>query len=253
MKLVKYFEFHQKDLEPIKSFHIKDELNPKVWEDFEIDPEIREQLLKIGEDFYEGYEFEADVMDIVLVGSLCNYNWSEKYSDFDLHIIINYLDIDENYDLVKKTCDYAKKIWNDQHDIVIKNYEVEIALQDIQDLKDSIKTGKMGGVYSLLENKWIKKPKKIEFEPDEDLISEKAKSIMMIVDDIEEEAEEDKYKSFEEKITKVWKKIKDLRKRGLEEGGEYSIGNLVFKLLRRNNYISKIIELKSKTYDKQFQ
>lgn len=253
MKLVKYFEFHQKDLEPIKSFHIKDELNPKVWEDFEIYPEIREQLLKIGEDFYEGYEFEADVMDIVLVGSLCNYNWSEKYSDFDLHIIINYLDIDENYDLVKKTCDYAKKIWNDQHDIVIKNYEVEIALQDIQDLKDSIKTGKMGGVYSLLENKWIKKPKKIEFEPDEDLISEKAKSIMMIVDDIEEEAEEDKYKSFEEKITKVWKKIKDLRKRGLEEGGEYSIGNLVFKLLRRNNYISKIIELKSKTYDKQFQ
>lgn len=253
MKLVKYFEFHQKDLEPIESFHIKDELNPKVWEDFEIDPEIREQLLKIGEDFYEGAEFEADVMDIVLVGSLCNYNWSEKYSDFDLHIIINYLDIDENYDLVKKTCDYAKKVWNDQHDIVIKNYEVEIALQDIQDLKDSIKTGKMGGVYSLLENKWIKKPKKIEFEPDEDLISEKAKSIMMIVDDIEEEAEEDKYEAFEEKITKVWKKIKDLRKRGLEEGGEYSIGNLVFKLLRRNGYIGRIIELKGKIYDKQFK
>ena len=253
MKLVKYFEFHEKDLEPIKSFNIKDELNPKVWEGFELDSEIRKQLLKIGEDFYEGTELEADVLDIVLVGSLCNYNWSEKYSDFDLHIIINYLDIDENYDLVKKTCNYAKKIWNKQHEIIIKNYEVEIALQDIKDLDESIETGKMGGVYSLLEDKWIKKPKKIEFEPDEDLISEKAKSIMMIVDDIEDEAEEDKYEAFEEKISKVWKKIKDLRKRGLEEGGEYSIGNLVFKLLRRNGYVGRIIELKGKIYDKQFK
>jgi hypothetical protein len=253
MKLVKYFEFHEKDLEPIKSFNIKDELNPKVWEGFELDSEIREQLLKIGEDFYEGTELEADVLDIVLVGSLCNYNWSEKYSDFDLHIIINYLDIDENYDLVKKTCNYAKKIWNKQHEIIIKNYEVEIALQDIKDLDESIETGKMGGVYSLLEDKWIKKPKKIEFEPDEDLISEKAKSIMMVVDDIEDEAEEDKYEAFEEKISKVWKKIKELRKRGLEEGGEYSIGNLVFKLLRRNGYVGRIIELKGKIYDKQFK
>ncbi len=250
--IIKYFEFLQKDFEPVESFYLKDELNPKVWEDFEIDDEIREQLLKIGGDFYDGTDFEADVQDIVLVGSLCNYNWSERYSDYDLHVIIDYYDIDENYDLVKKTCDYAKKVWNDQHDIKIKGYDVEIALQDVKDLKESIQGGKMGGVYSLLKDKWIKKPEKVEFEPDEDLIIEKAKSIMMTVDEIEEEAEEDKYDAFEEKISKVWKKIKDLRKRGLEEGGEFSIGNLVFKLLRRNDYIAKIIELKRKSYDKQF-
>lgn len=252
MMLNKYLEFVKSD-NTIRSFYMKDELDSRLWDNFEINPDVREQLLKIGEDFYEGVDFEADVMDIVLVGSLCNYNWSRRFSDIDLHIIINYLDIDENYDLVKKTCNYAKKIWNKQHEIIIKNYEVEIALQDIKDLDESIETGKMGGVYSLLEDKWIKKPKKIEFEPDEDLISEKAKSIMMVVDDIEDEAEEDKYEAFEEKISKVWKKIKDLRKRGLEEGGEYSIGNLVFKLLRRNGYVGRIIELKGKIYDKQFK
>ena len=254
MKLVKYFEFHKKDLEPIKSFYLKEELNSKIWDDFNLDKDVREQLVRIAQDFYEKIELPSDVVDIALCGSLCNYNWSEKYSDFDLHIIINFSDVDENYELVEKVCDYAKKVWNEQHDIKIKGYDVEIAVQDSDDLKKAIAGGRMGGVFSLLNNKWIKRPERIDFEPDEKLISEKAKTIMMSVDDVEEQSEEDKYDAFEEKISKVWKKIKDYRQSGLEsESGEYSVGNLVFKLLRRNGYIGKIMELKRKTYDKQFK
>jgi hypothetical protein len=255
MKVDKYFEFVQADLEPIKSFYLKDELNPKVWgEESELDSEIREQLLQIAQDFYENIEMPADVVDIAFCGSLCNYNWSEKYSDFDLHVIIDFNDIDDNYELVEKACDYAKKVWNAQHDIKIKGYEVEIAIQDGADLNKAIDGGRMGGVFSLLNNKWIKKPERADFEPDEKLISEKAKTIMMTVDDIEEESEEDKYETFEEKISKIWKKIKNYRQSGLEsESGEYSVGNLVFKLLRRNGYIGKIMEMKRKLYDKQFK
>ena len=255
MKVDKYFEFVQADLEPIKSFYLKDELNPKVWdEESELDSEIREQLLQIAQDFYENIEMPADVVDIAFCGSLCNYNWSEKYSDFDLHVIIDFDDVDDNFELVEKACDYAKKVWNAQHDIKIKNYEVEIAIQDNDDLNKAIEGGRMGGVFSLLNNRWIKRPERADFEPDESLISEKAKTIMMSVDDIEEESEEDKYEAFDEKISKVWKKIKDYRQSGLEsESGEYSVGNLVFKLLRRNGYIGKIMELKRKVYDNQFK
>jgi hypothetical protein len=254
MKLIKYFEFVQDDFEPIKTFHLKDELNPKIWDNFEMDESIREQILKIGQDFYEGVDLPVDVVDIVLCGSLCNYNWSEKYSDFDLHIIIDFTKINANYDIVEKLCDYAKKIWNAQHDIKIRGYEVEVAIQDVDDLKKSIEAGRMGGVFSLMKNKWIKKPKKEDFEPDESMIREKAKTIMMAVDDIESELEEDKYDAFKEKIDKVWKKIKTYRQSGLDsESGEYSIGNLVFKLLRRNGYISKIMKMKKESYDKQFE
>lgn len=254
MRFKKFEEFNQKDLEPIKSFYLKDELSPKVWENFDIDSEIREQLVRIAQDFYENIELNTEVVDIALCGSLCNYNWSEKYSDFDLHIIIDFSDVDENYELVEKLCDYAKKIWNEQHNIKIKGYDVEIAIQDDDDLKKAISTGRMGGVYSLMKDKWIKKPERVEFEPDEKLITEKAKTIMMTVDDIENESDEDKYEAFESKISKVWKKIKDYRQSGLEsESGEYSVGNLVFKLLRRNGYISRIMDLKRKTYDKQFK
>lgn len=254
MKLNKYFEFNKSDFDAIKSFYLKDELNPKLWEDFKLDSQVREDLLRIAQDFFENTKIDAEVRDIALCGSLCNYNWSEKYSDYDLHIVIDFSDVDENYELVENLCDYAKKVWNEQHDIKIKGYEVEIAIQDETDLKEALSSTRMGGVFSLLNNKWLKRPTKEDFEPDEKLIKEKAKSLMIKIDDIEDEVEEDKYESFKEKIDKVWKKIKDFRKSGLEsESGEFSIGNLVFKLLRRNGYIGKIMELKKYAYEKQFK
>lgn len=247
MRFKKFEEFQEKDLEPIKSFYLKDELNPKLWDSFELDEDVREKLLQIAQDFYNSTELEADVKDIILTGSLANYNWSEKYSDYDLHILINFNDIDDNVELVKKFTDSAKKIWNDNHDIRIKGYEVEVYIQSIDEIHKS------SGVFSLLKNKWNVKPEKIEFIPDENEISEKAKSIMMSIDDIEEQVDEDKYSKLKEKIDKVWKKIKKQRQSGLEDGGEFSIGNLVFKLLRRNGYVSKIMELKRYSYDKQFE
>lgn len=248
MKLVKYFEFNQQDLEPVKSFRVKDELNPKIWNDFKIDDEVREDLLKIAEDFYNSTDLETDVEDIVLTGSLANYNWSEKYSDYDLHILIDFTKVNDVVDLVKKYVDSAKSIWNKEHDIKIKGYEVEVYIQDISEPHKST------GVFSLLNNKWNVKPEEFDFEPDEDMIAEKGKSVMMMVDELEEQVDEDKYDAFVEKVQKVWDKVKNYRKSGLEsEGGELSIGNLVFKFLRRNNYITKIMDMKKRAYDNQFK
>lgn len=248
MKVDKYFEFVQADLEPIKSFYIKDELNPKLWDNFELDDEVRQQLLQIAQDFYESTELKADVNDIILTGSLSNYNWSEKYSDYDLHILIDFKEVDDNVELVKKFADAAKKNWNDDHDIKISGYEVEVYIQDIDE------PHKSSGVFSLLNNKWNVRPEKMEFEPDEESLREKGKSVMMAVDGLEDEFGEDQYDKFKEKLDKVWDKIKNYRKSGLaEEGGELSLGNLVFKLLRRNGYIEKIMEMKRKSYDKQFK
>lgn len=248
MKLVKFFEFNKKDLEPIKSFHLKDELNPKIWDNFEIDTEVREQLLQIAQDFYESTDLHADVKDIVLTGSLANYNWSNRYSDYDLHILINFSDIDENIELVKKYTDSVKNIWNKNHEIKIRGYGVEVYIQN--STEEHISTG----IYSLLNDKWVVKPEKMKFKLDEKLIEEKGKSIMESIDELEEEINEYEYEEFHEKIQKVWEKIKNYRKSGLEEGiGELSTGNLVFKLLRRNNYIEKVLKLKREAYDKQFK
>ena len=146
MRYLKYFEFVQDDFEPIKSFHLKDELNPKIWDGEEMKPEIREQLLTISQDFYNTTDLDAKIKDVILTGSLANFNWSEKYSDYDLHILIDFKEVNEDEELVKKFVDAVKNIWNKEYDIIIEGYEVEVYIQDINDLQNifiscSLKSG----------------------------------------------------------------------------------------------------------------
>jgi hypothetical protein len=244
----KFFEFKgQSDqFKPIKSFYLKDNLNDKVWTDFEIDKDIREDLLKIAKDYIEYLDVDIEVEDIILTGSLANYNWSE-YSDFDIHILFDFSKINEDEVLVKKYLDSAGRLWNNQHDISISGFEVELYSQNISETHIS------SGQFSLINNKWNKKPSKENFVPDEDLIRQKAKTIMDKIDDLESELEKEaSHEELSDKITKLWKKAKENRKVGLDEEGEFSIENLVFKLMRRNGYIEKLIDLKTKIYDTQF-
>ena len=87
MKLSIY-EIEDIDLD---SFRTRDTLNSKVWtEDKKLKPEVRTQLLKIADDFFESLEVgDLEIDDIILTGSLSNYNWS-KYSDVDLHILVDF-------------------------------------------------------------------------------------------------------------------------------------------------------------------
>jgi len=249
MRLNKYFEFVQADLEPVKSFHLKDDLNPRVWGDSDkMITEVREQLLQIANDFYESVDIDADIKDIILTGSLANYNWSEKYSDYDLHILIDFKEVSDDIELVKKFVDGARKIFNDNYDLKIEGYEVEVYIQDVKEPHTST------GIYSILNDRWKVKPKRIDFELDEEAVKEKARNVMMRISDLEEEVGNIKHEEFIERVNKVWEKIKNFRKSGLEEeGGEFSIGNITFKLLRRNGYIGKIMDMKKKSYEKQFK
>ena len=249
MKYIKSFEFEEKDLEPISSFKIKDELNPKIWENEDkMFDEIREQLLEITEDFYESTDLTAEIKDIILTGSLSNYNWSSRYSDFDLHIVIDFNDVNDDYDLVKKLVTYAKNSWNNKYDLHIRGFEVEVYIQDFNEPHTA------SGIFSLLNNKWNVKPVKKTFTPDEESIRMKAESIMVDVDDLEKNSDNLDNEEFTELFEKVWDRIKRYRSEGLEtEAGEFSVGNLTFKLLRRNGYIGKLLKLKNESYENKFK
>lgn len=251
-KIKNLLEYVKGDFEPIKSFYLKDTLNKKIWCDFEIDDDVREKLIVIAEDFYDNTKLSANIKDIVLIGSLCNYNWSDKYSDYDVHIIVDFKDINNDTDLVEEYVDLSKKLWNNNNDIYIKGFEVELAIQDIDDFNQSKDSDRMGGVFSLSNNKWLKRPEKTDYVPNEKLIKEKAKTLMGHIDDLED-AFKNKNLLSQKRLKTVWKKIKKTRKMGLEEGGEFSVGNMVFKLLRRNGYIKKIMDLKKEIYKRQFE
>lgn len=247
--IAKFLEYKSSgDFDAIKSFYLQDDLNPKFWKEFEINEDTREDLLQIANDFIEHLDLgDIEIEDIVLTGSLANYNWSE-YSDFDLHVVFDFSQINEDEVLVKKYLDAAKSLWNEQHDLLLDGFEVELYSQNSSEKHIA------SGQFSLLNDKWIKKPSKENFEPDEELIKLKSETIIDKIDDIESDFKNGlEYDEISEKLNKVWKKIKDNRQKGLDKEGEYSTENLVFKLLRRNGYITKILDLKTKIYDKQFK
>jgi hypothetical protein len=224
----------------------KKELNPSFWKDDKFDPQIREKLLKIAKDFYEALKLTAPIKDIQLTGSLANYNWTDK-SDLDVHVLIDFNDVDDNVELVKKALDGARFIWNLRHNIKLRGFDVELYIQDIHEPHTA------SGLFSLLNNEWIRIPKYNPPDIDYKDVDKKYQGIISDILQMENLMATSDFSSFSEEelynhAQKLKKKIMDMRKEGLAREGEFSVENLVFKKLRNEGYIEKIIELISKAY-----
>ena len=235
----------------LSSFKPQPTLNNKIWKDNKLNPTVRTRLLKIADDFMEFSNIDKKVAeDVLFIGSLANYNWS-SYSDFDLHILVDFKKINEDVELVKEYFDGKKKVWNDAHEsLKIYGYPVEVYVQDVNEENASV------GVFSLETNKWVKKPKYIDDEIlDKKEIKKLASKLMTKIDNLYEKYNSKPDFSELEKISiqvkNLLDKIKRIRKESLKTSkGEMSIGNIVFKVLRRTEYLSKLMELKNLTYDK---
>jgi hypothetical protein len=231
------------DEEVLDSFKPKGNLEPKFFTDKKIDPQIKNKLLKIAKDFKNMFDFPFVIEDITLTGSLANYNWS-RYSDVDLHVIVDFDAVDENTELVKEAFGKASAIWNNQHDIFIEGYEVEIYVQNLREPHHST------GVYSLEDDRWIKEPgnRDQEYVPSE--VKRQAKLLIKRIDHIEKLVEIEEYDEALEAIERLKRKIKRMRQSGLASQGEYSPENLAFKVLRRMGQLERINNLRFGAYDK---
>ena len=211
-------------------------LNTNVWDTDSLKPVIRTKLLKIAQDFYAYLDVDAPLLDITLTGSLANFNYT-KASDFDLHLIFNYSDVDENVDLVEKFLSAKKSVWNDKHNIKIKGYEVELYAQNASEPHHST------GVYSIIKDEWIIKRKRVRGVNNLEAAKKKAKQMMREINTVL------KSPNRMSKIERMKEKIRNMRQSGLERAGEYSAENLAFKLLRRTDYIKQLYDAYNADYD----
>lgn len=222
-------------MEKIVEFH--ENLNPDLWIDEEnLNDEVLQKLLEASEEFYKFLNVQAPIEDIVILGSSANYTYT-KYSDIDLHLIINFTRVDEDIKFAKEYFDAKKYVWNNEHDIKMFGMEVEFYVQDTREKNSS------NAVYSIMNNKWVKKPEKENLKIDLKKIKSKAEGIKKSI-----EMSKDSLES----LNKIKEKIKNMRQCGLEKYGEYSVENLTFKYLRNKKVIEKMLFYIRDNFDKKF-
>lgn len=199
-----------------------DTLNPAIWEGTRLNEQVRVALLNVANKFLETVEGLVIVKDIVLTGSNANYNWT-KFSDLDLHIIV---DLGKNTEL-RSGLKAARLLWNTKHNIKIKGYAVELYVQESQELLIAT------GVYSLMHHKWLNQPVMTAPSIDHPAVRAKAQGM-------KKEIEDAIMTGAEMPVRVMLDKVSNLRRSGLQDKGEFSTENLVFKVLRNSGHIQKL-------------
>ena len=213
-----------------------DQLNPEVWNNTDLRVDVQYKLLEIARRFIEYLEVpNFKLVDVILRGSLVNYNYTQ-YSDFDLHIVTDFstldCDITEAFYLAKK------KIWNDEHDITIRGYEVELYVEDKAAKNVS------EGTYSVLDARWLRVPEHRQPDIDDRAVSAKARDLMTQINRaVKQGSVED--------ITRLQDKIRLMRQAGLDAGGEFSTENLAYKIIRNKKFLDKLYKTKNQRFDQE--
>jgi hypothetical protein len=227
-------------------------LNKKFFDDNDkLFNKIKKGLLKIVDKFKEHLDIEdLHIKDIVLTGSLANYNYNKK-SDVDIHILCDTKKINKDEELLVKYFKEKRDSWNNKYDIKIHGYPVQLYAQDYK----LAKVEDWAGLYSILNDKWIAKPTKEDKKIDFELVKKGTEEISNNINKLIEKYNNKKlsYGVAIEKLRSIDNNIKKIRKDSLnKEHSEFAIGNLIYKTLRNNGYLDKLRTFKAKLYKDKF-
>jgi hypothetical protein len=225
-------------------FGHKQTLNKDFWKDEKLDAEVRLAIIAIVKNFLKttNLEMTADEIDeIEFTGSLANYNYG-KYSDVDIHLLFDFSKIGDDPEFMRDYLTTKAINWNNRHNVTIFGHEVELYITDAGSDHHST------GVYSVKDDKWLVKPvrdTKLSAELNLNKVKDKADKISKEIDMLVS-VEGDLSL---ETIEGLKNKIKKMRVAGLETGGEFSIENLAFKLLRRRGELNTLYALMNQAQD----
>ena len=203
---------------------VNKELNPKLWQGGRLDGKVRQKLLEIARAFVDFVGIDLDVKDYTITGSNANFTWT-KYSDLDLHVIIEGTPTESQRELFTA----KKALWAEYHDITVRGLPVECYVQGESETHHST------GVYSIINNTWLIEPQKIEPDLDDQAVEAKNDSMLSQIEQALLAKDLEKLRSVKDKIT-------TMRRSGLDRTGEWSVENVVFKILRNLGLIDQITE-----------
>lgn len=208
------------------NFHAN--LNPSIWnEDGTMKDDVKTGLMAMADDFKDFLGLDSlNIVDITVSGSNAAYTYTPN-SDVDLHLVVK--SPDDLADIYRELFDAKKNLYNMTHKQTVKGYDVEFYVQDAEQPVKSM------GIFSLMRDKWISFPRRTKAE----------------VDDVSVEA---KVESFSDRIKfclgnddlqqakSVMAELRQMRKTGLDQGGEFSPENLAFKVIRTRGLLQKLYD-----------
>lgn len=200
-------------------------LNPALWKNNQLKPQIRLKLLEIAKNFIDFISIpKLNLRDITVSGSNAAYTYTD-HSDLDLHLIVSIPKDQEQ--ILKPLFDAKKNQYNFTRSIKIKGIDIEVYVQGSEDPHHS------AGIYSVLDNRWLSEPKQERVDINDDDVENKVNSYISKIRMALKSNNKQKILSVKDEIAKI-------RKAGLEQAGEFSVENLTFKVLRAKGYIDKL-------------
>jgi hypothetical protein len=229
------------DIYELDSYRLSDavkfhtELNPALWDGKTMRPEVRDALLKIADDFktFMGID-DLAIEDITVSGSNAAFSYT-PHSDIDLHLLVDFSKLNPD-DVYQELFNAKKYQYNDQHDIKIRGYDVELYVQD------SNKPVRSLGEYSIINNDWNRIPVQRRGNLDEKSTQQKYEKLKKLIELALSTNDLDR-------VTHITDTLKKYRQAGLDRHGEFGPENLAYKILRKQGLIQKIFDHKAALED----
>jgi hypothetical protein len=237
-----YAKYYTMNILELDSYNLGDavkfnsRLNPKIWAaDETMLPEVRDRLLEIAQDFREFLGItDLQLKDITVSGSNAAYTYT-PHSDIDLHLVVDLPEADAS-EVYRELFDAKKYQYNQQHNIKIGGYDVELYVQDAN------KPHHSQGIYSVANNEWTDVPKRRK--PTVDDISTRSK-----YEDLSQRIDSAIASNDFDVMTAMTAKIRDMRQAGLDQHGEFGPENLAFKMLRTQGKIKQLYDARNRAKD----
>ena len=214
---------------------IQDELNPVLWSDNKLRPEIKEKIMELVTEFNSTLDIPLTILDINIVGSNASYNYTDK-SDVDVHIVTNFEEYGYPKEFIEAAMNSFKTNFNNKYDVNYGGYNVEIYVEDVKSSPNS------NGIYSVVRDEWIKEPTKlqpvdVDLEPEYSLFVDRINEILN--------------NGTEEDILRVIDDLYLLRRNSLVVDGEFGKGNLIFKTIRNDGLLDALKERRVELVSKE--
>lgn len=212
------------------------ELNPKLWDDKTLKPDVAHALAKIAHDFYKYIDIPFKIKDIVIAGGNANYNYTQ-YSDIDLHLIADYSSIQCDREAAE-LFDSKRLLYKSQYDVKIHGIPVELYVEDSR-------LPAVSASYSIIKDEWIRKPPSVIPYYDNQELRHMTEVLRTVIQHATQTADL-------QACRHALKLLRHYRKMGLASpSGEYSIPNLVYKSLRNDDTVKGIQKLIDKLHDQE--